>query len=113
MAASVPRVHRTSARVLPVSPLGEVLLIGLGGNSRADDLAAADDGDTVRDLQHLVELVADEHDRGAELLGELAKDGEDLARFLGGEHGGGFVEHKDLGVAVERLQDLDALLPAD
>ena len=38
---------------------------------------------------------------------------EQLARLLGGQHGGRLVEHEDAGVAVERLQDLDALLGPD
>lgn len=37
MAASVPRVHRTSARVLPVSPLGEVLLMHARDPAYPDD----------------------------------------------------------------------------
>ena len=75
--------------------LGEVLLVRLGRNARADDLAAPDDGDPVGDLEDLVQLVADEDDRRAELPGELPEDGEDLARLLRSEHGGRLVEDED------------------
>ena len=42
-----------------------------------------------------------------------ADDLEELLRLLRREHRGRLVEHEDLGAAVERLQDLDALLLAD
>ena len=47
--------------------LGQVLLVRLGRDARADDLAAPDDRDAVGDVEDLVELVADEDDRGSEL----------------------------------------------
>ena len=43
---------------------------------------------------------------------ELAEDREDLARLLGREDGGRLVEDEDVRVAVQGLEDLDALLPA-
>ena len=43
----------------------------------------------------------------------LAHDREELLRLLRREHGGRLVEDEDVGAAVERLQDLDALLLAD
>ena len=42
--------------------LGEVVLVRLRRDATADDLPAPDDGDLVRDLEDLVELVADEDD---------------------------------------------------
>ena len=57
--------------------------------------------------------MADEDHRGAEVLRELAEDGEDLARLLRRQHGGRLVEDEDARAAVERLEDLDALLPTD
>ena len=42
--------------------LGEVVLVRLRGQPLTDHLAAPDDGDPVGDLQHLVQLVADEDD---------------------------------------------------
>ena len=90
----------------------EVLLVGLRRQPLADDLAAPDDRDPVRDLEDLVQLVADEDDAVA-LLGEPPQDREDLLGLLGREDGGRLVEDEDPGVAVERLEDLDPLLPAD
>ena len=92
--------------------LGEVLLVGLGRDPLADDLAAPDDRDPVGDLEHLVELVADEDDAVA-LGGEPPQDLEDLLGLLRRQHGGRLVEDEDPRVAVERLEDLDPLLPAD
>src|SRR5439155_11488997 len=80
------------------------------GDAAADHLATADDRDPVSDLQDLVELVADEDDAGA-LRREPPEHGEDLLGLLRREHGGGLVEHDDVRVAVERLEDLHALLP--
>ena len=92
--------------------LGQVVLVGLGRLALADDPAAPDDRDPVGDLEHLVQLVADEHDAVA-LAGEPSQDREDLVGLLGRQHGRGLVEDEDPGVAVERLEDLDPLLPAD
>ena len=75
-------------------------------------LPAPQHRDPVGDLEHLVQLVADEDDRRAALLQAL-DDSEQLARLLRRQHGGRLVEDQDVGAAVERLQDLDALLPAD
>ena len=47
------------------------------------------------------------------LGGQPAQDGEDLRRLLGRQHGRRLVEDEDPGLAVERLEDLDPLLPAD
>ena len=82
------------------------------GSALADDPAAPDDGDPVGDLQDLVELVADEDDAVA-LGGEAPEDREDLLGLLGRQDGGRLVEDEDPRVPVERLEDLDALLPAD
>ena len=54
----------------------------------------------------------DEDDRLAARR-QLSHDLEELLCLLRGEHGGGLVEDEDVGVAVERLEDLDALLLAD
>ena len=77
-----------------------------------DLLAAAEDADPVGDLEHLVQLVRDEDDRHPVGL-EVAEDLEQLERLLRREHGGRLVEDQDVGLAVERLQDLDPLLLAD
>ena len=46
-------------------------------------------------------------------VGQAADDGEQLLRLLRRQHRGRLVEDEDVGAAVERLQDLDALLLAD
>ena len=92
--------------------LGKVLLVRLGRDPLADDLAAPDDRDPVGDLEDLVELVADEDDAVAAGR-EATEDLEDLLGLLRREDRGRFVEDEDLGVAVEGLEDLDPLLPAD
>ena len=92
--------------------LRQVVLVGLRRESLADDLAASDDRDPVGDFEHLVQLVADEDDAVA-FLGQAAQDAEDLLGFLWGQHRGWLVQDEDPGVAIERLEDLDALLPAD
>ena len=90
----------------------ERLLGRAGARHRLDLLAAAQHGRPVADLEHLVELVADEDDRLAVGL-EALDDREQLGRLLRRQHGRRLVEDQDLGAAVERLQDLDALLLAD
>jgi hypothetical protein len=56
--------------------------------------------------------VADEDDGDAVLL-QRVQHLEQLAGLLRGEHRGRLVEHEHTGVAIERLQDLHALLLAD
>jgi len=56
--------------------------------------------------------VGDEDDARAGVA-ELTHDDHELVGLLGGQHGGRLVEDEDLGVARERLDDLDALLHAD
>ena len=90
----------------------QALLGRARGGQRLDLLAAPQHGDPVGDLGHLVQLVADEDDR-LPLLGQAPDDREELVRLLRRQHRGRLVEHEDVGAAVERLQDLDALLLAD
>ena len=90
----------------------EIVLVRLGRLALADDATAPDDCDPVGDLQHLVQLVADEDD-AVSFVGQPAEHAEDFLRLLGGKHGGGLVEHEDPCLAVERLEDLYPLLPPD
>ncbi len=83
-----------------------------GGRGFADHLSEADDGDAVRDLADLAELVGDEDDGCPGCL-ELAHDLHQLVGLLRGEDRGGLVEDEHPGVAGERLDDLDPLLDAD
>ena len=92
--------------------LARLLLGGTLARQRLDLLASPENGHPVGDLEHLVQLVADEDD-GHALAGERAQDPEELQRLLRGEHCRRLVENQDLGAAVESLQDLDPLLLAD
>ncbi len=80
--------------------------------NRLDPLPAAEDRDPVGDLEHLVQLVADEDDRLSLALQAL-DDLEQLLRLLRSQNRRRLVEDQDLGAAVERLQDFHALLLAD
>ena len=75
-------------------------------------LPAAEHRDPVGDLEHLVQLVRDEDDRHP-LGDEAAEDLEELDGLLRRQHGGRLVEDEDVGAAVQRLEDLDALLLTD
>jgi hypothetical protein len=79
---------------------------------RLDRLPAPEDRDAVGDVEHFVQLVGDEDD-GLALGLERPDDLEELLRLLRRQHGRGLVEDENLGAAVERLQDLDALLLRD
>ncbi len=70
------------------------------------------DDDAIGDGEDLVQFVGDEDDARPR-VGELAHDAEELVRLLWGEHGGGLVQNQHARLAVERLEDLDALLCAD
>ncbi len=74
-------------------------------------LPAAHDGDAVGNFQHFGQLVGDEDD-GAALRDQRADGDEELVDLLRRQHGGRLVENEDAGVAIERLEDLDALLLA-
>ena len=47
------------------------------------------------------------------VVAQRAHDPEELLGLLRRQHGGRLVEDEDLGIAVERLDDLDPLLDAD
>jgi hypothetical protein len=79
---------------------------------RVDGLAAPQHRDPVGDLEDLVQLVRDEDDRHP-LRDELLEDLEELDRLLRCQHRRRLVEDEDVGVPVERLQDLDSLLLSD
>ena len=82
---------------------------GIDGRDRP---TAAQHCHAVGDRLHLVELVRDEDD-GLPLLGHRAERLEERLGLLRREHCGRLVHDQDARVAVERLQDLDALLLAD
>ena len=92
--------------------LGQVLLVGLAGQALADDaprrmtVIRSAISSTSYSLW-LMKMMLWPSSR------EPAQDREDLLRLLRRQHGRRLVEHEDPGLAVERLEDLDALLPAD
>jgi len=77
-----------------------------------DGLPVAEHGDTVGDRLHLVQLVRDEDDR-ATLVGHHAQRLEQGRGLLRRQHRRRLVENQHPCVAIERLQDLDALLLAE
>ena len=92
--------------------VGKLLLGGLARVDRADVLTLAQDAHAVGDLHDLVELVGDEED-GFAFAGKLLHRGHQLFDLLRGEHRGRLVEDEDLVVAIQHLQNFDALLHAD
>src|SRR5438309_8927941 len=68
--------------------------------NRLDLLAPPQDGDAVSDLEHFVQLVADEDDRLAVRL-EAANDREELRRLLWRQDSGRLVENENLCAAIQ------------
>ena len=78
----------------------------------AGDLSVGQHADPVADLQHLIQLVADE-DHALPLLGHVADDAEQRLALLGQQHGGRLVQDQDIRAGIQHLQDLDLLLHTD
>jgi hypothetical protein len=96
----------------PTISSARLLARRLAGGHRRDHRALAHDRDVVGRVQDLAQLVRDEHD-GLALALERAEDLEQAIGLLRREHRGRLVEDQDLGAAMQRLEDLDALLQAD
>jgi hypothetical protein len=79
---------------------------------RLDHPAGAHHRDAVGDRHDLAQLVGDQDDRAA-LVAQRPQHAEELVGLLRGQHAGRLVEDEDAGAAIERLQDLDALLQPD
>ena len=92
--------------------LGELRLRRLGRGGLPDHGPTSEHGDAIGDLEDLIELVADEHDRLA-VVPEPTKVVEQLGGLCGRQDRGWLVQDQDLDATVERLQDLDPLLLAD
>ena len=100
-ARSPPTIARAIASML-VSPV----------SARADDLAVAHHRHARRVVDHFLQLVRHDHDRGAAL--RERHDRRKEALDLGGrERGRRLVEQEDGRFAIEFAQQLDALLHAD
>src|ERR1700730_11586637 len=89
--------------------LCQLLRIRVSRTPLADHPAPANHGNAVRDLENLVQLVADEDDRAA-VFREVSQKYEDLLSLTRSEHCGGLIKDQDLRIAVEHLEDLDPLL---
>ncbi len=74
-----------------------------------NDLAEVHDGDTLAEVAHGRQVVADEEEGDAEVLLEFCQECDERGPGAGGEDGGGFVEHDKFGVEDERAGDGDAL----
>ena len=96
----------------PHHQLSQVFLRGGGGIDVGDHLAAAHHRHAVGDGHDLAQLVGNQ-DHGPALLLQRGQDPEQLVGLLGRQHPGRFVQDQGLGAAVQRLEDLDALLDAD
>ena len=96
----------------PDHQVGQPGAVGLRRRGGADELAAAQHGDGVADGDRLAQLVGDEDDRRTG-LGQVAHDLEQLVGLARREHGRRLVEDQDVGLPVQRLEDLHALLRAD
>src|SRR5690606_15782389 len=92
--------------------LGKFLDGGVLRRARGDQLALPHDGDIVCDRHDLAQLVGDEDD-GFSLGLQLGEDAKEVVSLGRRQHAGRFVEDQDVGAAIERLEDLDALLQAD
>ena len=98
--------------IAPDHEVGERLLRRRRRVGGAGDPAVAQNRDAVGDGEHLAQLVGDEHDRLA-LIDQAADHGEEVVDLARRQHGGGLVEDQDVGLAEQRLDQLDALLLAD
>ena len=92
--------------------VGHVAHADVGDLARGNHAPAAHHADAVRHFLYFKQLVRDQHD-GAAIGGQIAYDVVELTYFLRGEHGGRFIKHEDARVALQGLQDFNALLHAD
>ena len=110
---SGPRARLSGVVELPPHhQRGERAWRRLRGLHRPERVAAAEHRHPVGDRLHLVQLVRDEDHRPS-LRRHLAHRLEQHVRLLRRQHRGRLVEDEDARFAVERLQDLDALLLAE
>lgn len=77
-----------------------------------DPSSTAEDGDTIGDLGHLVQMMANEY-HGESVADKSAQRLEQAAGLLRGENCRWLIEHQDPNVLRQRADDLNALLCAD
>ena len=85
----------------------------VGGVFHADEPPLAHHTHSVRYRHDLIQLVRYYNDGHAVLLHDLANDLKKLFRFLRREHRRRLVQYQDVSAAVQRFQNLHALLKAD
>ena len=108
----ISRSDRRRRHLAPDHERGELAARRRGRGALAGELAGAQHQDAVADRHHLGELVRDEDDRQA-LPDQQLQRGEERIGFGRRQHRRRLVEDQHARVAVERLQDLDALALAD
>ena len=91
--------------------LGQRLGAGLGGFHRGHHRAAPHDADIVGRLHDLAQLVGDEDHRLA-LIFQPPQDAKQMVRLIRGQNPGRLVQNQDIGLAIQRLEDLHPLLMA-
>ena len=85
---------------------------GPGSLHLASHFARAKESDLIRKGHHVLELVRDQQ-HGLALGAKLFQVAKEIIRFLRGQHCGRLVQYQDVGLAIEQLEDLDALLHPD
>ena len=106
------RLVHAQQHLAPHHQLGQLLGRGPGGAQRCHHFAPPHDRHVVGDLHDLAQLVGDDDDRLA-LFAQPAQDAEQVVGLGRGQHAGRLVQDQDVGLAVQRLEDLDPLLVAD
>ena len=100
---------RFKADLLAHHHAGKLFCVGFTGQNRSNHLAQMQDGDNFADLHDLVKLMADE-DHGLVLRNQIADGDEQLPCFLRSQHGGRLIQHQQVALFIQRLDNLHALL---
>ena len=90
----------------------ELLPVGIRAIDRSDDLAEAQDRDTIGNAQHLAHFVADKDD-GFSFSNQLVHDCKQALDLDIGQRRRRLVENQELRPMVERLENFGPLLLAD
>ena len=96
----------------PDHHLRQFAAAGAGDRRPAGDATVAQHDDLVADLEHLGQLVGDEHDP-LPLAPQPTQDRQQVGDLARREIGGRLVEDQQFGFAQDRLEDLDALATAE
>ena len=100
--------HIAANHALDDAILGNITSV----DQRFDHRAIANDGDFIRDLLHLVQLMRN-NDRCDALVPQTQKQLEQLFRFFIVQRGGRFIQNQQLYLFGQRLCDFHQLLFAD